>query len=152
MKTIPAFNQSGMTLVGVSALLFACKGTLIKFLFAQGATVADIMLLRMLFALPVYGWVGIVYAKKEFHALTASHFAGAAIIGIAGYYLASYLDLRGLQTVSVGLERIILYTYPVFVMILSTIYPGKKISLPLCICIAVIYAGLIMVFYADIRL
>ena len=62
----------------------------------------------------------------------------ALIIGIAGYYLASYLDLRGLQTVSVGLERIILYTYPVFVMILSTIYPGKKISLPFCICIAVI--------------
>ena len=93
MKTIPAFNQSGMTLVGVSALLFACKGTLIKFLFAQGATVADIMLLRMLFALPVYGWVGIVYAKKEFHALTASHFAGAAIIGIAGYYLASCIPM-----------------------------------------------------------
>lgn len=145
-------TQSGMLLVGISALLFACKGTIIKFLYAQGATVADIMLLRMIFALPVYGWVAVVRLKKEFHSLTAKSLVGTALMGIAGYYLASYLDMRGLQTISVGLERIILYTYPVFVIMLSTIFPGKKISLPLCLCIAIIYVGLLMVFYADIRL
>ena len=145
-------TQSGMLLVGVSALLFACKGTIVKFLYAQGASVADVMLLRVLFALPVYGWVGAVHLKKEMHNLTVKTLMGTALVGIAGYYLASYLDLVGLQTVSVGLERIILYTYPVFVILLSTIFPGKKISLPLCLCIAVIYAGLVMVFYADIRL
>lgn len=145
-------TQSGMLLVGISALLFACKGTIIKFLYAEGATVADIMLLRMIFALPVYGWVAVVRLKKEFHNLTAKYLVGTALMGIAGYYLASYLDMRGLQTISVGLERIILYTYPVFVIMLSTIFPGKKISLPLCLCIAIIYVGLLMVFYADIRL
>ena len=152
MNTYSKLTQSGMLLVGVSALLFACKGTIIKFLYTQGATVADIMLLRMLFALPIYGWVAVVHVKKEFHSLTAKHLAGTALIGIVGYYLASYLDLRGLQTVSAGLERIILYTYPVFVLLLSTIFPGKKISVPLCVCIAIIYVGLIMVFYADIHL
>ncbi|HQQ74134.1 MAG TPA: EamA family transporter, partial [Pseudomonadales bacterium] len=145
-------TQSGILLVGISALLFACKGTIIKFLYAQGATVADIMLLRMIFALPVYGWVAVIRLKKEFHSLTAKSLVGTALMGIAGYYLASYLDMRGLQTISVGLERIILYTYPVFVIMLSTIFPGKKISLPLCLCIAIIYVGLLMVFYADIRL
>ncbi len=152
---ISAFSkltQSGMLLVGVSALLFACKGTIIKFLYAQGATVADIMLLRMIFALPVYGCVAVIRLKKEFYSLTAKSLVGTALMGIAGYYLASYLDMRGLQTISVGLERIILYTYPVFVIMLSTVFPGKKISLPLCLCIAIIYAGLLMVFYADIRL
>jgi drug/metabolite transporter (DMT)-like permease len=151
-NVFPRLMQSGMMLVGVSALLFACKGTIIKFLYAQGATVADIMLLRMLFALPVYGWVAVVRLKKEFHNLSAQYLFGTSLVGIAGYYLASYLDLRGLQTVSVGLERIILYTYPVFVILLSTIFPGKKISLPLCVCIAIIYLGLILVFYADISL
>jgi drug/metabolite transporter (DMT)-like permease len=152
MKAILKSAQSGMALVGISALLFACKGTIIKFLYVQGATVADIMLLRMLFALPVYGWVAVVHLRREFHSLTTRHLAGTSLIGIAGYYLASYLDLRGLQTISVGLERVILYTYPVFVLALSTIFPGKKLSLSLCLCIAVIYVGLIMVFYADIHL
>lgn len=152
MKAILKPDQSGMALVGISALLFACKGTIIKYLYAQGATVADVMLLRMLFALPVYGWVAVVHLRREFHSLTISHLAGTSLVGIAGYYLASYLDLRGLQTISVGLERVILYTYPVFVLVLSTVFPGKKISLSLCLCIAVIYAGLIMVFYADIHL
>lgn len=144
--------QSGMLLVGISALLFACKGTIIKFLYAQGATVADVMLLRMAFSFPIYGSVAVVHLRKEFHALTTKHFVGAALVGMCGYYLASYLDLLGLQTVSAGLERIILYTYPVFVLMLSAIFPGKKISWPLCVCITIIYVGLIMVFYADIRL
>lgn len=152
MKIFSGFARSGMLLVGISALLFACKGTIIKFLYAQGATVADVMLLRMAFSLPIYGGVAVVHLRKEFHALTKRHFTGAALVGLCGYYLASYLDLLGLQTVSAGLERIILYTYPVFVLVFSVIFPGKKISIPLCVCIAIIYAGLIMVFYADIRL
>lgn len=152
MNFFPRFSRSGILLVAVSALLFACKGTIIKFLYAQGAAVADVMLLRMLFALPVYGLVAVVLLKKELGNLAGRHFVGAAVMGVAGYYLASYLDLLGLQTVSAGLERVILYTYPVFVLLLSMVFPGRKISLPLCLCIAVIYIGLIMVFYADVRM
>jgi drug/metabolite transporter (DMT)-like permease len=145
------FTRSGMLLVGISALLFACKGTLIKFLYGLGATVADVMLLRMMFAMPVYGWVAIIHLRKEYAVLTAGQLAGASLTGIIGYYLASYLDLLGLQTISAGLERVILYTYPVLVLVLSAVFLRRKFSLPVLFCIAIIYSGLLMVFYADIR-
>lgn len=145
-------GDSGLWLVGISALLFACKGTVIKFLYAKGATVADVMLLRMLFSLPVYAWVAAVRLPQESSALTWKSLTMASGIGVVGYYVASYLDLLGLQTVSAGLERIILYTYPAFVLLLSALLPDKRISWSVGGCIAIIYAGLLLVFYADIRM
>jgi drug/metabolite transporter (DMT)-like permease len=58
----------------------------------------------------------------------------------------------GLQTISAGLERIILYTYPVFVLLLSVPLLHKKISWSVGVCAAIIYVGLLMVFFADIRM
>lgn len=145
-------RDSGLWLVGISALLFACKGTVIKLLYAKGATVADVMVLRMLFSLPIYAWVAVARLRQEYAALTRKALLMASGIGVMGYYLASYLDLLGLQTVSAGLERIILYTYPAFVLLLSALLPGKNISWSIAGCIAIIYAGLLLVFYADIRM
>ncbi len=145
------FIDPNVLLVGISALLFACKGTLIKFLYAQGAAVADVMLLRMLFSLPVYAWVLIARLPEARGIFGVRQWFGVCLVGVAGYYLASYLDLLGLQTVSPGLERVILYTYPVFVVLLSTLVMRKVVSMYLCLCVAVIYLGLLLVFYADIR-
>jgi drug/metabolite transporter (DMT)-like permease len=150
-KNSQAFCQSGMGLVAISALLFACKGTLIKYIFTLGASVEDVMILRLLFAMPVYVWVVLQGLRREYHGLSMTNIASASGVGIVGYYLASYLDLQGLQTVSAGLERIILYTYPVFVVLLSASFLKRAISLPLCLCIAMTYAGLFMAFYADIH-
>lgn len=144
--------QSGTTLVIGAALLFAAKGTLIKFIYSQGAGVADVMILRLLFSMPIYLWVGYRYFPASARKYTASQWLGVVLCGICGYYVSSFFDMLGLQTVSAGLERIILYTYPAFVVLLSTLIFRKPVSLPICICIAVIYAGLLLVFYADVHM
>ncbi len=145
-------KESGLWLVGVAALLFACKGVVIKMLYAKGATVADVMVLRMLFSLPIFASVAAIRLRSEYKVLTGKSLLIAAVIGVLGYYVASYLDLLGLQTVSAGLERIILYTYPVFVLLLSALLAKRKISWAIGACVAIIYLGLLLVFYADIRM
>lgn len=142
--------RSGTLLVGGAALLFAAKGTLIKFIYGLGATVADVMILRLLFSMPIYLWVGYRYLPAATR-YRPSQWLGVVLCGICGYYVSSYFDMLGLQTVSAGLERIILYTYPAFVVLLSVWLLRKPVSLAICVWIAVIYAGLILVFYADVR-
>jgi drug/metabolite transporter (DMT)-like permease len=142
--------RSGALLVGAAALLFAAKGTLIKFIYGLGATVADVMILRLLFSMPIYLWVGFRYLPAATR-YTPRQWLGVVLCGVCGYYVSSFFDMLGLQTVSAGLERIILYTYPAFVVLLSVWLLRKPVSLPVCLCIAVIYCGLLMVFYADVR-
>jgi drug/metabolite transporter (DMT)-like permease len=144
------FLQSGTWLVGGAALLFAAKGTLIKFIYSLGASVADVMILRLVFSMPIYLWVGYRYLPAA-NTYRLSQWLGVVLCGICGYYVSSFFDMLGLQTVSAGLERIILYTYPAFVVLLSIWLLRKPVSLPVCICIAVIYCGLVLVFYADVR-
>nr|WP_245391269.1 hypothetical protein [thiotrophic endosymbiont of Bathymodiolus puteoserpentis (Logatchev)] len=47
-------------------------------------------------------------------------------LGFIGYFLASLLDLKGLETISAGLERLTLFTYPIFIAILGAIYITPK--------------------------
>lgn len=148
-----AFNlkNSGSLLVIVSALLFACKGTLIKYIYSLGAGVADVMILRLLFSLPIYAWVALRYSPRFHRQLSARQWAGVALCGVLGYYISSYLDLLGLEHVSAGLERVILYTYPAFVVVFSMLLLRKSISRKLCAYIVLIYGGLLLVFYADLH-
>jgi len=139
----------GVLLVAGAALLFACKGTLIKYIYGLGASVADLMILRLLFSMPIYLCIAIRYRPQTRPPLKL--WIGVALCGMLGYYVSSYFDMMGLQTISPGLERMILYTYPAFVVIFSTFLLNRPLSLPLCLCIAVIYCGLGLVFYADVR-
>jgi len=69
-----------------------------------------------------------------------------------GYYLASYLDFLGLQYISAGLERIILYLSPTIVLLVSGLLLGKRIDRRQWLAMVVAYAGVLLVFLHDVRL
>lgn len=144
-------THSGSTLVIVSALLFAAKGTLIKYIYGLGASVADVMILRLLFSMPIYLFVAWRYLREVNNARKRLPWMGIALCGMFGYYISSYLDMLSLQHISVGLERVVLYTYPALVVLFSTLLLRKPVALSLCAHIVAIYCGLLLVFYADIR-
>lgn len=71
-------------------------------------------------------------------------------LGFSGYYLASYLDFLGLQYVSVGLERVLLYLGPTFVLLLSVFWLKKAVSRLQWLALAVSYLGVILVYLHDL--
>ena len=67
-------------------------------------------------------------------------------LGFVGYYLSSYLDFLGLQYITVGLERIILYLNPTIVLLISMLFLKKKIHTQQWLALLLSYAGVIIVF------
>ena len=63
-----------------------------------------------------------------------------ALLGCLGYYGASILDFWGLEYISAGLERLILFTYPTLTILIGVLFQGKPFSkreglaLVLCYC------------------
>ena len=49
-------------------------------------------------------------------------------MGILGYYLSSLFDFIGLQYVSAGLERLILFLYPTFAVLINTYFFRNKLN------------------------
>jgi drug/metabolite transporter (DMT)-like permease len=146
--------HSGYLLAGCGSMLFAMKGILIKLAYGTGNAIAvdavTLLAIRMCFAMPVY--VAIGAASWRDHARGGTPLpAGrlvllAATVGLLGYYLSSYLDFQGLVYLSAQFERLILYTYPVFVMILGALFFGGRLTRLGVMALVVSYSGIATIF------
>jgi hypothetical protein len=70
-------------------------------------------------------------------------------LGFLGYFLSSYIDFLGLQYISVGLERIVLYLTPTIVLLISYFVLHKSISRLQWYALIVGYLGVLIVFIQD---
>ncbi len=104
----------GTTLVIAGAFGFSAKAVLIKLAYSYNLQVDAItlMALRMLISLPFFV-ATILWLNKKSKVPPISQQDLLAILGlgILGYYVASFLDFSGLAYISVGLERLVLFLY-----------------------------------------
>jgi drug/metabolite transporter (DMT)-like permease len=73
-------------------------------------------------------------------------------LGVLGYYLASFLDFLGLQTITASLERLILYLNPTLVLLLSALIYKHRIRPVRALAMAISYAGVLVVFGHEVSL
>ena len=72
-------------------------------------------------------------------------------LGLVGYYLSSFLDFLGLQYISVGLERLILFLTPTFVLLISSTFLKQHISRKQWMALLTSYCGIVLVFVHDLH-
>jgi drug/metabolite transporter (DMT)-like permease len=72
-------------------------------------------------------------------------------LGFSGYYMASYLDFAGLQYISAGLERLILFAYPTLVVVFSALFLKKPITRRALVSIALCYSGIALALAHDFK-
>lgn len=137
-------------MAGIGSILFSGKAILIKLGFSYGANAETLIALRMLMALPLF-W-GVYWWQARRHVMSALSWRDQAkifVLGFMGYFLSSYLDFLGLQYISVGLERIVLYLTPTIVLLISYFVLNKSISRLQWYALIVGYLGVIVVFIQD---
>jgi drug/metabolite transporter (DMT)-like permease len=140
----------GLLMAGLGSILFSGKAILIKLAFGYGANAETLIALRMLMALPLFWGIYWWQARRQIMSpLTLKDQIKIFSLGFMGYFLSSYLDFLGLQYISVGLERIVLYLTPTIVLLISYFVLNKSISRLQWYALAVGYLGVIVVFIQD---
>ena len=71
-------------------------------------------------------------------------------MGALGYGVSAYLDFKGLEFITAQLERLVLFTYPLFVMFLGALFFGQKITRYGIIACVISYVGLAIVVGLDL--
>ena len=138
-----------MALVGT--LAFSGKAIIIKLAYHYGVDAVTLIMYRMLFALPVFmamAW----WASRGQARLTRKDWVGIFLLGVSGYYLASFLDFLGLAYISASLERLILYLNPTIVMLLGLLLFKRRMTLRQMAGMAISYSGVVLVFGHEITL
>jgi drug/metabolite transporter (DMT)-like permease len=135
------------------AALFSTKAIFIKLAYMEQANAALMLALRMIISLPFFMGVGI-YAAYKLHRqskLPGWHMAlQALLVGLVGYYLSSQLDFAGLLFITAQLERLVLFTYPIFVLFLGWLFFKARITMFSIVAAAITYAGLVVVFMSAL--
>jgi drug/metabolite transporter (DMT)-like permease len=147
-------RYSGYALAAVGASLFSTKAIFIKLAYEEQLDAALMLAYRMIFALPVFVAIGaLTYARKRARGEPGpgKRAVGLAMLtGFVGYYLASQFDFAGLLYISAQLERLVLFTYPLFVMFLGAALYGEPVTRAGLAAAAVTYTGLATVFALDL--
>jgi len=138
-----------LTLLG--AVLFSVKGVFIKFAYEYQVDTVTLLTLRMAIAVPVYLLIGFYSERLYPQRISRKQLLAIACFGFLGYYLASYLDMQGLHYISVSLERVILYLYPTFVLILSAIVFRHRIKRREVVALTIAYAGIVLIFVESLQ-
>ena len=114
----------GFFIAFIGAVLFSTKAIIVKKAFADTHTDAlTLLTLRMIFSLPFFVGAAIfANSQKQNVTLRARDWAVIVLLGIFGYYLSSLFDFIGLQYNSAGLERLILFLYPSFVVVINAVF------------------------------
>ncbi|MFL6672882.1 MAG: DMT family transporter [Massilia sp.] len=141
---------SGLAIAIGGAILFSTKAVVAKLLYRYHIDAITLIAFRMLFSLPFFAAVAIWKMRTEPPLSGADRWRLVAL-GLVGYYLSSFLDFLGLQYISVGLERLILFLTPTFVLLITSIFLKHRISRVQWLALALSYCGIVLVFVHDLN-
>ncbi|MGA9657924.1 MAG: DMT family transporter [Asticcacaulis sp.] len=154
------FVWGGYILAMLGAFLFAGKGIWIKLAYDYDVDASSLMALRLALATPFFIVVGLITyfrgrAQNIYNLPRIDQqpvlYLRALLVGALGYGVASYTDFEGLTTLSPQFERLILFTYPLFVILFGALFFRQPFRLKAVSAFVISYIGLALVFINDFR-
>lgn len=145
---------SGVLIALLGAICFSTKAIFVKLAYRD--TVVDaisLLALRMVFSLPFFVVSAYASSSKQTNVkFTPRQWVNVAAIGCLGYYISSLLDFLGLQYVTAGIERLILFIYPTLVMLMSSLIFKERIKPIQWVALVITYVGLMIAFISEVDL
>ncbi|MEZ5461512.1 DMT family transporter [Dokdonella sp.] len=140
---------TGVFLAALGAIAFSGKAIIVKLGFRYGADAITLLALRMLVAMPFFLLLGAWSSRRQVEPVSAADRCRIVLLGILGYYLASFLDFLGLAYITATLERLILYLTPTIVLLIGVLVFRRSVTPRQVLALAISYAGVLLAFAHD---
>lgn len=153
VKKFNPYFVGGIIFCLLGAICFSTKAIFVKVAYRDtDVDAVTLLALRMLFSLPFFVFSALMSSRKSTNIrFTGNQWLAIAAVGCLGYYVSSLLDFLGLQYVTAGIERLILFIYPTLVLLISSTIFKTKITSWQWIALLVTYAGLIAACIPEIN-
>jgi drug/metabolite transporter (DMT)-like permease len=148
------FVFGGFIITFIGAIFFSTKAIIVKLAFANTHTDAvTILALRMFFALPFYIAIGLLASNRRSNVyFTKRQWVYILLLGLTGYYVSSLCDFIGLQYISAGLERLILFIYPTLAVVLNSFFFRQRINIYQKVAMVLTYLGIAIAFWGEMKM
>jgi drug/metabolite transporter (DMT)-like permease len=139
----------GLICALVSAVGFSIKSIFIKSAYRYGVDPETLLAMRMLYSLPFFVAMAVFAARREPRAFTLRDWRELAVLGFFGYYAASYADFLSLKFISAALARLVLFSYPAIVVMLTAVLQRRRPSNHILGALVLSYAGVAFAVIHD---
>lgn len=147
----------GYLLALIGTVFFSMKSIFVKLIYQpvngmelNGVEAITIMAMRLGFSSPIYVlifWFALRRRKQQgLSPLLKRDMALAALLGLLGYYICAWLDIEGIKYITAQLERLLLFTYPIFVFIFGAMFFGKPLTKGTVLAVFIAYTGIGLIF------
>jgi drug/metabolite transporter (DMT)-like permease len=142
---------SGVIIAFTGAICFSTKAIFVKLAYRDtNVDAISLLALRMVFSLPFFMLAAYWSSARSTNVkFTYRQWIMVALIGCLGYYISSLLDFLGLQYVSAGIERLILFVYPTLVLLMSSVFFKERIKPIQWLALIITYIGLFVAFFHE---
>jgi drug/metabolite transporter (DMT)-like permease len=107
----------------------------------------------MLLSLPFYLLAAFWGLRQEGNTkMTKKQWIWVIVLGLLGYYLSSFFDFVGLQYISAGLERLILFLYPSFSVLINGAAFKQRISKAQYWALGLTYTGIGIAYFGELHI
>ncbi|ULQ53519.1 DMT family transporter [Flavihumibacter fluvii] len=148
-----AGRLAGIMITFIGAVLFSTKAILVKLAFRDvKIDVVSLLALRMFFSMPFFLLAAWWSAGDKNVQLTRQDWFKVVVLGLMGYYVSSWFDFEGLQYISAGLERLILFLYPSFTALINFIFYKQVLGKRQLWALILTYIGIAIAYYGEFNL
>lgn len=138
-------------MVMAAAIAFSFKAIIIKLAYRHQVDPVTLLTLRMVMSAPFFAVLGWWAARgPDVEPLSKGDLRNVALLGLVGYYLASYFDFLGLEYITAALERLLLFIHPTFVLLLAAAVFKRPITRRDVVAIVLSYLGIALAFGNDV--
>jgi drug/metabolite transporter (DMT)-like permease len=153
MKTSSPYTLGGFLITLLGAIMFSTKAIFVKLAFRYTPVDAvSLLSLRMLLSMPFYLLAAWLAYRRTGPPITGRQFVYICAMGLMGYYISSLFDFLGLQYISAGLERLILFLYPTFAILINLVLFKQKIAKLQGQALVLTYAGILLAFASELHI
>lgn len=139
-----SYRAWGIAFALAGTVTFAFRPVLVKLGYSVAPISATTLLfLRMILSVPFF--LAMAWWFRKSPPIARRDWLGIVGLGLMGYYFASLLDFLGLQYVSAGTGRLIMFLYPTLVILLSAAFLGRKPNGREIAALPITYAGIALV-------
>lgn len=148
---IPGVSSTPYRTIGIACALagvlaFSAKAVVAKLMYRHGIDAVTLMAMRMSIALPIFIGIGLWIAHRtKAPRISRREWVTMIAIGFTGYYAASFLDFIGLQYVTAGIGRLILFAYPTITVAISALFLKRRVTRAEVMALLITYAGVALV-------
>jgi len=144
-----SYRFGGIAFALAGTVAFAFRPVLIKLGYsAHPVSATTLLFLRMTLSLPFF--LAMAWWMRGGAQIARRDWLGILGLGFLGYYLASLLDFIGLQYISAGVGRLIMFLYPTLVIILSALFLAKPPTRRELASLVITYSGIALVLSSQI--